>query len=188
VPALFTDHTYDNVGVPRNWAIGFNNDNTTLPDYITANGTNLGAPNHRYYDVGLCGPTRSDLAVDPTQCGRFKVPTLRNIALKQHYFHNGMFDNLDDVVNWYVTRDLNPTHWYTTADGQTPDKQYNDLPKQYDGNVNREEVPYNVEGGQHMNTAEMKDLIVFLCTLTDGYDAKNPSAYPYPDQCKAAQR
>jgi hypothetical protein len=30
---------------------------------------------------------------------------------------------------------------------------------------------------------EIDDLVAFLCTLTDGYDPKNPSAYTVPDQC-----
>jgi cytochrome c peroxidase len=35
------------------------------------------------------------------------VPTLRNIALTAPYFHNGLFTTLEQVVQWYVTRDLN---------------------------------------------------------------------------------
>ena len=31
--------------------------------------------------------------------------------------------------------------------------------------------------------AEIDDLVAFLCTLTDGYDPKNPFAYNVPDQC-----
>jgi len=62
---LFTDFTYDNLGVPRNADIPANADPA-------------------YYDLGLCGPFRMDVAADrPDLCGAFKVPTLRNIALNR---------------------------------------------------------------------------------------------------------
>jgi len=54
-PPLFTDFTYDNIGVPRNPAIAANAD----PEY---------------FDRGLCGPFRADLAERTDLCGAFKVP------------------------------------------------------------------------------------------------------------------
>jgi cytochrome c peroxidase len=185
VPALFTDFTYDNVGIPRNWQIAANAENTTLP-YVPANGTALGA-DYRYYDMGLCGPQRTTYSSLTQLCGMFKVPTLRNVAIKQHYFHNGVFDNLSDVVSWYITRDTNPTHWYVKADGVTVDVPYNDLPTIYDANVNIVEVPYNPGVAPTLTPAEMNQIVNFLCTLTDGYDPSNPAAYRQQPQCiKAA--
>ena len=62
--SLFTDFSYDNLGVPRNRRIPANSDPMV-------------------FDVGLCGPSRSDLAQSrPDLCGAFKVPTLRNVALR----------------------------------------------------------------------------------------------------------
>lgn len=181
LPALFTDHTYDNIGVPRNWAIAANNDASALP-YVPHNGAELGAP-HQYYDLGLCGPLRTDLG--SSSCGQFKVPSLRNVAVKRSYFHNGVFHTLQDVVDFYITRDTDPARWYVQADGVTPDIAYNDLPEQFDANVNTGEAPY---GGSAptLNASERKDLISFLCTLTDGYDPANPAAYTYPAQCQQA--
>ena len=185
VPALFTDFTYDNVGIPRNWQIAANAENTTLP-YVPANGTVLGA-DYRYYDMGLCGPQRTTYSSLTQLCGMFKVPTLRNVAIKQHYFHNGVFDNLSDVVSWYITRDTNPMHWYVKADGVTVDVPYNDLPTIYDANVNIVEVPYNPGVAPTLTPAEMNQIVNFLCTLTDGYDPSNPAAYRQQPQCiKAA--
>jgi cytochrome c peroxidase len=69
-PPLFTDFTFDNLGVPRNADIPANAD-----------------PDH--FDLGLCGPDRTDLAERTDLCGAFKVPTLRNVALTAPYFHNG---------------------------------------------------------------------------------------------------
>ncbi len=184
-PALFTDFTYDNVGIPRNWQIAANADDTTL-SYVPANGAALGAP-YRYYDLGLCGPLRTTYASQTQLCGKFKVPTLRNVAIKQHYFHNGVFDNLNDVVTWYITRDTNPTRWYRKSDGITPDLPYNDLPAIYDANVNVAEVPYNPGIAPSLNAQEINQLVNFLCTLTDGYDPSNPGAYRQQPQCiKAA--
>ena len=189
VPPLFTDFTYDNVGTPRNWAIPANQDNTTLP-YVPANGLGIvalaGSTNYRYYDLGLCGPQRTDQTA-PSLCGNFKVPSLRNAAIRQHYFHNGVFDNLNDVVTWYATRDTNPTRWYVQADGTTPDVPYNDLPLLYDANVNVTEVPYNPGIAPTLSASEINLIVTFLCTLTDGYDPKQPQSYPNPPQCQAAQ-
>ena len=183
-PALFTDFTYDNVGAPRNWKIAANADDTAL-SYVPANGAALGG-DYRYYDLGLCGPLRTTYSGLPQFCGMFKVPTLRNVAVKQHYFHNGVFDNLNDVVTWYITRDTNPKRWYVKADGMTPDIPYNDLPTVYDANVNVAEVPYNPGLALSLNAREINQIVNFLCTLTDGFDPNNPSAYRQQPQCLKA--
>lgn len=182
IPAQFTDFSYHNVGVPRNWAISVNNDSTILPGYAPANGAGLGAPGHNYYDMGLCGPLRTDLAGNTTLCGSFKVPTLRNVGIKQTYEHNGIFTNLQDVVSFYATRNSNPTRWYVKANG-TPDILYNDLPVKYDQNIE----PVNHPGGPiapNLNATDIQNIVSFLCTLTDGYSPKNPSAYNASGQCK----
>ena len=150
------------------------------------NGAALGAPNYSYYDLGICGPLRTDYRVGGPTCGQFKVPTLRNIALTGPYFHNGVFQTLDQVVAWYVTRDTQPDRWYIKADG-TPDVPYNDLPVAFDANVNVAEVPYNPAKAPSMTNQEMSDLVHFLCTLTDGFDPANPSAYRVPAQCGSTE-
>jgi cytochrome c peroxidase len=183
-PAMFTDFTYDNVGIPRNWAIKANQSGVVLP-YAPIDGTTLGAPNNSYYDMGLCGPLRTNLTT-PSLCGMFRVPTLRNAALRQHLFHNGEFSNLNDAVTWYATRDTNPARWYKKQDGVTPDVPYNDLPQLYDANINIVEVPYNPLIAPTLTPSEINSIVVFLCTLIDGYDPANPSAAPNPAQCQAA--
>jgi len=181
-PAQFTDYSYHALAVPRNWKIAYNNDSTTLPSFVPGNGTNLGAPNHKYYDMGLCGPLRTDLAADTNLCGSFKTPTLRNVGLKQTYEHNGIFTSLSQVVTFDATRNSNAAHWYTKADG-SPDILYNDLPVAYDKNVE----PTNHPGGPiapNLNATDIQNIVSFLCTLTDGFDPKNPSAYNTTGQCK----
>ena len=148
---LFTDFTYDNLGVPRNYAIA-----------STANAT--------YFDLGLCGPDRTDLTERKDLCGAFKVPTLRNVATRKVFFHNGRFTSLTDVVNFYVRRDTNPQEWYpSAADGGI--LKFNDLPAAYQNNVNTSEVPYNRKPGMNaaLSPDEVADLVKFLGTLNDGY-------------------
>lgn len=148
---LFTDFTYDNLGVPRNPAIP-----------ATADAT--------YFDLGLCGPDRTDLANRRDLCGAFKVPTLRNIALTAPYFHNGKFDTLEQVVGFYVRRDTNPAEWYPlNPDGTV--KKFDDLPPGLTANVNTAEVPYNRRLGDApaLTPSEIDDVVAFLKTLTDGF-------------------
>ncbi len=223
--ALFTDFSYDNIGIPRNWAIPANAPSPVSPvsglllSYMPAPVNVPADSQYTYYDLGLCGPflsspqdsgARPDLAKVVNVCGAFKVPTLRNIALTAPYFHNGVFSDLHKVVEWYVTRDINnntannPTPvpagpggnpyqavgtFYTAPDGSPDLYQYNDLPAAFDGNVNAGEVPYtapSLAGGNSptLTAQEIDDLVAFLCTLTDGYDPNNPSAYNVPAQCQ----
>jgi cytochrome c peroxidase len=129
--ALFTDYSYDNIGIPRNWNIPANAANPVSPlsgqalSYMPAPVNVPADAEYAYYDLGLCGPFVSDpqdggarpdlVRLTPT-CGAFKVPTLRNIALTAPYFHNGIFANLHKAVQWYVTRDINNN----TANNPTP--------------------------------------------------------------------
>lgn len=224
---LFTDFTYDNIGIPRNWKIAANAANPVSSvdgaalTYVPAEPHLPSDTEYAYYDLGLCGPfepAASDLHPRPrftdttTLCGQFKVPTLRNIAITEPYFHNGVFGSLKEVLEWYVTRDINnnmgnnPTPvaagpdgnpyaavgtFYVAADG-TPDRyEYNDLPAEFDANVNIGEVPYTppkFAGGQSptLDADNINDIIVFLCTLTDGYDPAHSSSYALPAQCQAA--
>jgi cytochrome c peroxidase len=148
---LFTDFTYDNVGVPRNAAIPANADSA-------------------YFDLGLCGPFRTDLAQRKELCGAFKVPTLRNVAVTAPYFHNGRFATLPEAVEFYATRDTNPEKWYASGRKQRV-RKFDDLPGQYAQNVNTTEVPYDRHPGDApaLSSGEIDDVIAFLNTLTDGY-------------------
>jgi cytochrome c peroxidase len=152
--ALFTDFTYDNLGLPRNVGVGG----------IPANND----PN--FFDKGLCGPVRTDLSSQTDMCGAFKVPSLRNVALRKRFFHNGKFDSLNQVVSFYVTRDTSPSIWYPLDLLGNP-LSYNDLLPSEKANVNVTEGPYNRLFGQApaLTTQEISELIAFLRTLSDGY-------------------
>ncbi len=125
-PPLFTDFTYDNLGVPRNME---------YPFYLMDPGP--------YPDTGL-----GKIVNDPAQNGKFKVMTLRNIALTAPYSHNGYFKTLQDIVHFYNTRDI-PGIW--------------PQPDVFD-NVNRTEL-----GNLGLTSEEEDDIVAFLQTLTDGY-------------------
>ena len=151
-PPLFTDFTYDALGVARNQAIAANAD-----------------PAH--FDLGLCKSGRAGKAASPTECGKFKVPTLRNVATRQVFFHNGQVRSLREAVAFYVRRDTHPQEWYPTANGKV--RKFDDLPAVHHKNVNIEEAPYDRKLGEKpaLSEAEIDDLVAFLQTLNDGYKA-----------------
>src|SRR5262245_7736768 len=150
-PPLFTDFTYDNVGVPRNARLPANADES-------------------FHDLGLCGPERKDLAARREFCGAFKVPTLRNVARTAPYFHNGAIASLRDVVEFYVTRDTAPGDWYPAGAGRP--LKFDDLPAGLEDAVNTSEVPYDRKPGDQpaLTPAEIDDVVAFLKTLDDGYN------------------
>jgi cytochrome c peroxidase len=144
---LFTDFTYDNLGVPKNpmnpWYAmppKWNPDGAAWVDY------GLGA--------FLQGAGYAPEVYEP-QLGKQKVPTLRNVDRRpfpefvKAYAHNGFFKSLEDIVHFYNTRDIEP--W------PAPEVAMN---------VNTEEL------GNLGLTAEEEGLIVlFMTTLSDGYVA-----------------
>lgn len=151
---LFTDFTYDNLGIPRN---------SQIPDNADATRFDLGL----CQQAGLAAKLPPSVSLD-SLCGAFKVPTLRNIAITAPYGHNGYFAQLKDVVSFYATRDTNPERWYPVgADGGVA--KFDDLPTAYHANVNREEVPYDRKPGEapRLNETQISDLVAFLQTLTD---------------------
>ena len=147
---LFTDFQFEALGVPRNPQIPWNK-------------------NRRYYDMGLCGPFRKDAASkDPANCGLFRTPSLRNVAIRRVFFHNGRFHSLREALEFYVARDTDPAKWYPAGSNGKIEK-FNDLPPQYRGNVDTIDAPLNRHPGQKpvWNRKQISDVIAFLKTLTD---------------------
>ena len=95
----------------------------------------------------------------------FKAPTLRNVALKQSFYHNGAFHTLRDAVAFYAQRDIEPGKYYPSAPDGTVLK-FNDLPEVYIQNVSTE-LPFGPR--RLLSDADVDDLVAFLRTLTDGY-------------------
>ncbi len=138
-PALFTDFGYENIGLPTNI------------DFL--------APMNRHNaptDFGLGGelinsqnPAWKALAVQ--NMGKFRTPTLRNVAKGEHnkrFMHNGALKSLEEVVHFYNTRDVDPI-W------RAP------------------EVSMNMETGEVGNLGLSKKeelaIVAFLRTLSDGW-------------------
>ncbi len=128
---LFTDHTYDNLGIPSN-------------------------PDNPFFQVpapyNTVGRDTMDLGLgaflhDSTEFGKFRVPTLRNIALTAPYGHNGYFKTLEEIVHFYNVRDV---------------EEY--PAPEYAATVNHDEL-----GNLGLTLKEEAAIVAFLHTLTDGY-------------------
>jgi cytochrome c peroxidase len=146
----FTDFGFAALGAPRNSGIPANAD-------------------RRYYDLGLCGPLRTDLQDRREYCGLFRTPSLRNVAHRPVFLHNGVFHSLSDVVRFYAERDTKPEKWYSrTPDGRV--LKFDDLPAAYVANLDTQ-GPFDRHAGDSaaLNDRDIEDIVAFLQTLTDGY-------------------
>lgn len=151
LPPLFTDTQYESLGVPRNPNLVLNKD-------------------PKFYDMGVCGPFRTDVANLTQYCGMFLTPTLRNAANRGVYFHNGIYHTLKQVMDFYNLRSTNPEKIYPRdANGKV--MVYNDLPAKYAANVDVADPPFDRKVGDKpaMSDQDIDDIIAFMKTLNDGY-------------------
>ncbi|MGO9261772.1 MAG: cytochrome-c peroxidase [Bryobacteraceae bacterium] len=149
-PPQFTDYGFVALGVPRNRRIPANR-------------------NPAWYDLGLCGPERTDLRSQAEYCGRFMTPSLRNAATRGAFFHNGVFHTLREAVAFYAGRDTNPEKWYPRGSEGLVLK-FDDLPAKYRSNVEMGPPFGRQRGAKPALTDEEVDAIVaFIGTLTDGF-------------------
>jgi cytochrome c peroxidase len=145
-PPLFTDFTFDNLGVPKNPANPFYG----MPRKWNPDGAN-------WVDYGLGGFLKSagfEEEVYEAELGKHKVPTLRNVDLRPYagfvkaYGHNGYFKSLEEITHFYNTRDVDPM-W--------PDPEVS-------MNVNEDEL-----GNLGLTPDEEAAIVAFMKTLSDGY-------------------
>jgi cytochrome c peroxidase len=150
-PPQFTDFGLIALGLPRNPEIPANADPA-------------------FFDLGVCGPLRTDFRDRDEYCGLFRTPSLRNVATRRTFFHNGVIHSLREAAEFYATRDTNPERWYPRgSDGSV--RKFNDLPPRYWKNLS-EEPPFDGResgGPPALTEAEIDDLVAFLGTLTDGW-------------------
>ncbi len=140
---LFTDFTYDNLGIPKNLENPFTVAN---PDWA---------------DPGLGGFLKS-IGEDSWEdnLGKHKVPTLRNVDRRplpgdvKAFGHNGYFKSLEEIVHFYNTRDVPGAGWNGMP---WPEPEVAD-------NVNTAEL-----GNLRLSARDEADLVAFLKTLSDGY-------------------
>jgi cytochrome c peroxidase len=168
---LFTDFTFDNLGIPQN------------PE-------NPAGVAEDFVDPGLGEFLQKagypDEVVEE-EWGKQKVPTLRNVGkgsceaepdnpdcIVKAYGHNGYFKSLDDIVHFYNTRDVKDTcplhendYPYTAAEAIAnncwPEPEVSE-------NVNTDEL-----GDLGLSWDEEDAIVAFLMTLSDGFD---PDAGP----------
>jgi cytochrome c peroxidase len=145
MPPLFTDYTYDNLGIPANF---------DLPFYKAVRKYNI--QGYAWVDKGLGGfletvPEYADMAED--NYGKHKVPTLRNVDLRPYpefvkaYGHNGYFKSLEEITHFYNTRDV--AAW---------------PPAEVPETVNGDEL-----GNLGLTADEEAAVVAFMRTLSDGW-------------------
>jgi len=133
---LFTDYSYDNLGQPANSRLAF----YKMTKQFNPQGKN-------YIDYGLA--QNPNINNGPNEKGKFKVSTLRNIAGTAPYLHNGVFDTLKEVVEFYNERDVSD-RWEKAEVSE---------------NKNTEEL-----GDLKLSEVEVDAIVAFLRTLSDGYE------------------
>ncbi|MFA4964853.1 MAG: cytochrome c peroxidase [Thermoleophilia bacterium] len=135
MPPIFSSHHHANTGVPKT------PDN---PFYDVA--ATFNPEGHDYVDLGTGGAVG-----DPFHYGRFKIPSLRNVAVTAPYMHNGAFADLHTVADFYNTRDVAGAGW------PAPEWSANVL-------VGPEHL-----GNIGLTDQQVDEIVAFLLTLTDGY-------------------
>jgi cytochrome c peroxidase len=157
-PPLFTDFTFENLGMP------LNRDNPFYADVSNSQG-------HAWRDEGLGGFLGTSAAFSahaPAQSGKHRVPTLRNVDRRPHptfvkaYGHNGYFKSLEAIVHFYNTRDLLPT----CRESQHAGVECWPAPE-IAANINRRQV-----GKLALTSEEEAAIVAFLRTLSDGYTSR----------------
>lgn len=149
---LFTNFTFDNLGVPKNPKKPFYDMDTVYLD----DGSPINPEGAAWIDPGLGGflltrPEWSYLAAE--NMGKHKVSTLRNVAkgpgknFPKAFIHNGIFKSLEEVVHFYNTRDVEA--W---------------PPPEVAANVNTDEL-----GDLGLTAEEEAAIVAFMKTLSDGY-------------------
>ena len=134
----FSNYEYHNIGIPVNQA---------------ARAVNGVAADH--VDGGLLD---NPLVSDPAQAGKFKVPTLRNVAVTGPYMHNGVFKDLRTTVVFY-----NKYNSRAPAAQTNPETGQPWGPPEVDGTLSLKEL----EHGPALDDKRIDALVAFLKTLTD---------------------
>jgi cytochrome c peroxidase len=168
-PPLFTDFTFDNLGIPRNPDNPFYDMDTVFLD----DGSPINPEGDAWVDPGLGGFLENagyESDVYELELGKHKVPTLRNVdkrpgnGFPKAYGHNGYFKSLEGIVHFYNTMDVLddcPDPFTTEKDAL----KMNCWPEpEIPETVNTEEL-----GDLGLSAEEERAIVSFMKTLTDGY-------------------
>jgi cytochrome c peroxidase len=135
---IFSNHRYHNIGVPTNRRVR------------EMNGIDIG---HR--DPGLLQNPDVD---DPAMAGKFKVPSLRNVAVTGPYMHNGVFQDLRTAILFYNRFTLSNQQSQINPETGEPWGEP-EVKETIDLELLRE--------GQPMAENHVQALVAFLTALTD---------------------
>lgn len=159
IPPLFTDFTFDNLGLPKN---------PQNPWYSMDTTFNKAGAN--WIDPGLAEflETMPQYAMYAEEnYGKHQVPTLRNVDKRpaegyvKCYGHNGYFKSLEEIIHFYNTRDVLPRS-ESVAD---PKPGINSWPgPEVEKNINIDQL-----GNLGLTLEEESDIVEFMKTLSDGY-------------------
>ena len=154
---MFTDFGYHNLGLPVNTA-------TPNRSVLLQQDLGLGGELETVLSNGQFKYPAEWRAQAVAQYGKFKTPTLRNVAVgaNRRYMHNGIFNSLEQVVHFYNTRDVAGAGW--TIDGVF--KTWAQLGREV--NIN---VEIHGAGNLGLTAQQEADLVAFMKTLSDGWNA-----------------
>ncbi|WP_319380440.1 cytochrome c peroxidase [Thiomicrorhabdus sp.] len=148
----FTNFRYFNLGVPVNSELRNRHSVAGTEADFVANGDPGLFGNDAVTDDNLNGRNKDDLK------GKFKTPTLRNVAVTGPYMHNGAFKELSTVLKFYDFRG-SPTGNNNLINPETGEAwDVTDYPATID---------HDLLGQQAMGEDQIKDLECFLRLLTD---------------------
>lgn len=133
----FSDYRFHNIGVPENRDLRAMNGITTA-------------------DLGLHGNPGVEAAADSD--GRYRTPTLRNVAVTAPYMHNGVFADLRTVILFYNTYNTR-----SEARKINPETGAPFAPPEVADNIAMEELT----DGPALDDQRIDALVAFLETLTD---------------------
>jgi cytochrome c peroxidase len=125
---------------------------TERGDCFHCHRVNVLATDNDFHNIGLDSTFvdlgRGDITGNPSDLGKFKTPTLRNVELTPPYMHDGRFNTLEEVVQHY-----------NTGGFTTPTT---------DPLLRKRGV------GLGLTPEEVSDIVEFLKTFTDTVFANNP--------------
>lgn len=138
----FTSYEYHNIGVPANQDVRLRN----------------GKPEN-FIDKGLAENELlgNNLATQASNKGKFKTPTLRNVAVTEPYMHNGVFRDLKTVIQFYDQFHQGSQHTINPETGLAWR-----LPE-----VSETVARAELEKGRLLSNNDIEALVCFLRTLTD---------------------
>jgi cytochrome c peroxidase len=171
---LFTDTTYNNLGLPKNVGLPWYSEDTPDQWGFTANPLGFGFTDEGmglFLDGYYGAPPDLDWGVQLPQFeGKFQTSTARDAAQVPYpgfvkaYMHNGYLTSLKEVVHFYNTRDVYP---FNVLSGNCPKGTVEKVtcwPMPEDSNNENTTI-----GKLGLSDEEENDIVAFLNTLVDGY-------------------